>query len=366
MIINREEFSERIAKARKMMEKKILGALIVSPTADVRYLSNYTPLAGGAMVLIPAEDEPVLLIDQEWDLARAKEISSIPDTRATADFVKDVPKILESANTKGRIGIVGWSTFPTPVYLSIRKALPEVDLEDATEITRDLRMIKSPAEIKCLEKAAKVTSEGHKAATEAIAEGKTEVEIATAADIAMKLAGADSELSFHPVVGSGHRSLLDVASPTEKKIKNGELVLMDLGGRYKGYCGDMTRAKVCGTPKKEQKDLWEVVSQMHREAIQSVGPGIKVFEVYEVVKRIARETGYEARFNPGAILGHGTGLVVHEEPIIGTEDTELVPGIVHTIEPGLFVPGVGGIRIEDMVLVTDTGRRILTEFDRGL
>ena len=134
------------------------------------------------------------MIDQKWDLLRAKEISYVSDTRATTgydEFVRYIPKILESARAKGRIGVVGWSTFPTPLYLSIKKLLPEVDFEDATETIMNLRMIKSPGEIRCLEKAAKITSEGVKAATEAIAEGKTEVEIARSSDIAMKLAGAD-------------------------------------------------------------------------------------------------------------------------------------------------------------------------------
>jgi Xaa-Pro aminopeptidase len=373
----RNEFDERVKKAEMIMGEKSLGALIVSSPADVRYLSNYNLIESGmgAMVVVPAGHEAILLIDQEWDLRRAKEVSSIPDTRATttppADhgpgfwlsaFVTDLPAILKSTNVKGKVGVVGWSTFPTPVYLSIKSMMPEVQFEDATAPMLELRMIKSPAEVELLVKAAKISDEGAKAATNAIRHGKTEVEIAVAAEVAMKAAGADSELSFGTVIGSGNRSILMVPQPTEKKLELGDLVLMDLGGRCGGYCGDISRTKQCGTLGQKQKDLFEVVSQMHKATIDRVRPGVKACELNEIAKRVARESGYEKSYLHG--VGHGCGLDEHERPWLETEETELVAGMVHTIEPGLYVPGVGGVRIEDMVLVTDTGRKVLTSFDR--
>lgn len=363
--ISKEEFHERIAKTKKVIRKKNLEALIVFSPADIRYLSNYTQLAGSALVLLPLEHQPLLLIDQDWDLLRAKEVSSIPETRATADLVKEIPRIIKAFNIRENVGVVGWSIFPTPIYLAIRSSFPNVSFQDATEIVADLRMIKSQAEIQLIEKAAEITDEGVKAATEAIADGKTEVEVSKAAEIAMRVGGADTEPSFYPCVGSGHRTTLIVPLPTEKKVQNGELVLMDLGGRYKGYCGDISRTKICGTPKKEQKDLFEVVYQMNREAIEAVKPGVKAFEVHEVAKRVARESGYKDE-DIKHMTGHGIGLEVHEGPILETETTELVPGIIHSIEPGLYIPGIGGIRVEDMVLVTDTGRKVLTSFNREL
>jgi Xaa-Pro dipeptidase len=143
-----------------------------------------------------------------------------------------------------------------------------------------------------------------------------------------------------------------------------DLILMDLGGRYNGYCADISRAKIVGSHTSEQKDLFEVVLQMHKEAIEAVKPGVKAFGVHEVGKRVAQESGYGDYVVH--LIGHGLGLEEHESPILETEDTELVPGIVHSIEPGLYVPGVGGIRVEDTVLVTETGCKVLTSFDRDL
>jgi Xaa-Pro aminopeptidase len=136
--------------------------------------------------------------------------------------------------------------------LSIKNVLPKAKFEDATEILSDLRMVKSSAEIALLEKAAKITDEGAKTITEAIEVGKTEMEVALAGEVAMKLAGA-RELSFPTVLGSGARTELIVPQPSDKMIEKDDLIMMDLGGRYKGYCADMTRAKICGTPSKSKR-----------------------------------------------------------------------------------------------------------------
>ncbi len=363
MGIPKEEFSERIAKVKMMMEKTEIGYLIVSSISDMRYLSNYTLLAGAANVLIPREDEPVLLIDQDWDLLRAKEVSAIPDTRATSNLALGTPEIMESTYVEGKIGVVGWNVFPTPIYLAIKKVLPKADFDDATEILANMRMVKSLAEIAFIEKASKITDEGTKTITDAINPGKTEMEVVLAGEVAMKLAGA-RELSFPTVLGSGARTETIVPQPTEKKIEKDDLILMDLGGRYNGYCADMSRVKMCGTPTQEQKDLYEVVMQMYNKAIQAVKPGVKANEVHEIAKRVAQEAGYGEYFVH--LIGHGLGLDEHDPPFLETEPIELVPGMVHSIEPGLYKPGVGGIRVEDTVLVTDTGRKVLTSFDRSL
>jgi Xaa-Pro dipeptidase len=356
------EFANRVERSQRAVKEKNLKGWIVYTAPDVRYVSNYNTLGtGSAMVLIPAEGDPTLLIDQEWDLKRARDVSSVQDTRATSDFTKDLPKILKEKKLVGNIGVVGWASFPTPIYIALRKELPKFKFQDSTEQMRDLRMKKSPAELELLQDAAKLCDEGARAATELISPDKTELELAIEVEVAMKRAGA-SELSFPTILGSGQRTTLIVPEPTKKKIEKGDLILMDLGGRAEGYCGDISRTKQCGSLSQAQKDLFEVVVQMNREGIEAVRPGVKAFELHEVVKRVARESGYEK--NVMHMTGHGLGLEEHEKPIIETEETPLVTGLVHTIEPGLYVQGVGGVRIEDMVLVTETGRKVLTSFSR--
>jgi Xaa-Pro aminopeptidase len=252
-----------------------------------------------------------------------------------------------------------------PLYLKIMETMPGIELIDATEKMREIRMIKSPLEIDWLCKAAQITDAGGKAATQAIEDGKKERDVAVAAEFAMKSNGA-SELSFPTVLGSGSRTELIVPLPTEKKISNGELVLMDLGGRCNGYCGDLSRTKLCGrgNPNPKQKELFQVVLEMHKKAIESVRPGIRAIEIHGISNRVAEESGY-GRFVKH-MTGHGIGLEDHEKPILETDDMELLPNVVHSIEPGLYVPEVGGIRIEDLVLVTDSGRKVISSFERDL
>jgi Xaa-Pro aminopeptidase len=363
--IEKSEYLDRAKKVQKKMDEAGYDSFIAFSTPNVRYLTNYFPLAGSSLLFSEIKHEPVLLIDQDWDLARAKECSPLSTITATDNLAKGLEELLKKGPKQRKIGVFDWQNLPTSIYLTLKKTFPEADILDATNIIGNLRMIKSESEIRCLERAAEITSEGATAASEAIAVGITELELATVADIAMKKAGADpSELASYPVIGSGLRTVLNVPLPTEKKIEDGDLILMDLGGRYDGYCGDITRARICGRPTKEQQDVFDVVYRMNRETIKSIKPGMKCSEVHTFSNNIAIEAGYGNYLQH--MTGHQIGLAIHEEPLLLNDDAPLVPSMVHTIEPGLYVPGVGGIRVEDDVLETETGPKVLTTTSRDL
>ena len=365
MPIEKSEYLDRAKKVQKKMDEAGYDSFIAFSTPNVRYLTNYFPLAGSSLLFSEIKHEPVLLIDQDWDLARAKECSPLSTITATDNLAKGLEELLKKGPKQRKIGVFDWQNLPTSIYLTLKKTFPEADILDATNIIGNLRMIKSESEIRCLERAAEITSEGATAASEAIAVGITELELATVADIAMKKAGADpSELASYPVIGSGLRTVLNVPLPTEKKIEDGDLILMDLGGRYDGYCGDITRARICGRPTKEQQDVFDVVYRMNRETIKSIKPGMKCSEVHTFSNNIAIEAGYGNYLQH--MTGHQIGLAIHEEPLLLNDDAPIVPGMVHTIEPGLYVPGVGGIRVEDDVLETETGPKVLTTTSRDL
>jgi len=365
MPIERSEYLDRVKKVQKKLDERGYDSFIAFSTSNVRYLTSYFCLAGSSLLFSEIKDEPVLLIDQDWDLARAKERSPLSTITATDNLAKGLKELLKKGSKQRKIGVFDWQNLPTSIYLTLKKTFPKADILDATKIIENLRMIKSESEIRCLEKAAEITSEGATAASEAIAVGKTELDLATVADIAMKKAGADpSELSFSPIIGSGLRTVLNVPSPTEKKIEDGDLILMDLGGKYNGYCGDITRAKICGKPTREQRNLFEVVYRMNRETIKAIKPGMKCSEVHTFSNNIAIEAGYGDYLQH--MTGHQVGLDIHEKPLLLNDDAPLVPGMVHSIEPGLYVPGVGGIRVEDLVLETETGPKVLTTTSRDL
>lgn len=365
MLIEKSEYLERGKKVQKGIDKRGYDSFITLSTSNVRYLTNYFPMAGSSLLFSETKDEPVLLIDQDWDLARAKECSPLSNIIATDNLGEGLKKLLKKGSKQRKIGVFDWQNLPASIYLLLKKTFPKADIVDATKIIENLRMIKSGSEVRCLEEAARITSEGATAASQAIAVGTTELDLAKVADIAMKNAGADpSGLSFYPAIGSGLRTVLNVPSPTEKRIKDGDLILMDLGGKCNGYCGDITRAKMCGRPTKEQKDLFEVVYRMNRETIKAMKTGMKCSEVHAFSNNIAIEAGYGRYLQH--MTGHQVGLDIHENPLLLSDDAALVPGMVHSIEPGLYVPGVGGIRVEDLVLETETGPKVLTTTSRDL
>lgn len=344
------------------MQGESLDALIVASPANVRYLSNYEVLTGRAMVLVPEGDEPTLFIDQDWDLARAKDVSSISDTRALTDFGRSIGEGLSRGSAK-KVGVVGWDGFPTPIYQSLTKKVPAAEFVDSTRALEGIRLTKSAFEIKLLKEAAAITGAGAEAAAKAAKTGKTELEIAVAVESTMRTLGAEGP-SFPTVVGSGDRTNLIVPMPTKRRPMRGDLVLFDLGAKYNGYRGDITRTKAYGKLGKEQEDLFEVVAHMHREGVEAVKPGVIAADIHDLTKKVARESGFGEYVMH--MTGHGLGLEEHERPFLEAERTKLAPGMVITIEPGLYVPKVGGVRIEDTILVGDSGGKVITSVDREL
>lgn len=380
-----QEFRERMEKTRKIMRSRELEALIAYSNTKlcghVRYLSNYAvnfagyhsiagdelTIFGNAIIVLPLEGEPVLLTDEDpnliTDSPRARDISYIHDVRASIEYAKDICNILEKSGVKsGRIGVEGWKIFPAPIDRELRLLLPNVEIERST-ILEEMRMVKSPTEISSIREAVRITDIGAKAAAEAIEEGKTEWDLAIACEFAMKKSGAE-DLAFTTIIGSGVRTALGVPLPTNRKMEKGDLVMIDVGGKYGGYCGDITRMKVFGKPSEKQKDLYNVVMDMHAEALKKAKPGVKACEVHEATLRVSQQAGYGKYVTN--LTGHGVGLEIHERPDFGVDETRLVPNMVVTIEPGLMVPGFGGIRIEDTVLTTDSGVEVLTKYTKEL
>ena len=195
-------------------------------------------------------------------------------------------------------------------------------------------------------------------------EGIKEVEISAYAKYIMEKEGAEGT-SFQPFVMSGENAWLPQRFSSEKKIKKGELVIFDIGAIYRGYCSDLTRTFSLGNLSEEQKEIFNVAYLAQREAIKAVKPGIKASDIDKIARDIITERGYGKYFPH--ITGHGLGISVHEKPIIDVKvNTKLEPNMVITIEPGIYLEGVGAARVEDMVLVTKEGHEILTKTKRKL
>jgi len=385
MPIPKEDFGERIANTRKRMEKDGLNALVAYSNCklpgNVQYLSNYAPMAAGyqsiggfetviwgdTICVVQMEGEPVLLNNCPWIAPQIKDVTTLTDIRVTFDYAKVISEILSSKEM--RIGIDGWGMFPAPVYERLKSLLPKASFQGSM-ILEELRMIKSPAEIALMRNSAKLVVEGVKAGIRAIKQGATELDITRAIESTMErgnpvYGGYENQTAALSLVGSGVRTSIGGVAPlpTMKKIKKGDLVVMDICSEYEGYAGDISRGKVLGKSSKEQRDLFEAVMQIQKACLNKIKPGVKHKELQDTANRVGRELGYGEYVVP--LVSHGIGLEIHERPDSGVEETVIVPNMVMSCEPAVATPKLG-LRIEDTVLVTETGHEILTKYEKTL
>ena len=247
---------------------------------------------------------------------------------------------------------------------AIQERIPSVQISRIDEKINELRVIKSEDELVNMRKAAELADYAVEVGCKEIAEGKTELEILNAIELAVKEKGA-SQMAFDTMVLSGPKTASPHGNPGDRKIQKGDLVLFDLGVIYNGYCSDITRTVAFGEPSAEKREVYETVRRAEEAAVNAVKPGITAMELDKIARDVITEAGYGEYFTHR--LGHGLGISVHEFPsITGVNDMKLETGMVFTIEPGIYHPNITGVRIEDDVVVTEDGIEVLTKFPKEL
>jgi Xaa-Pro aminopeptidase len=247
------------------------------------------------------------------------------------------------------------------LYDYLRKAL---ELKPLDGLAEKMREVKDGEELRRMEEAQSITERALEEALQSLVGGMTEAEIASEVERRMRVLGAES-YAFESIVASGERAVYPHGKPTRKRTEEGESVILDLGSRVEGYCSDMTRTLFVGRPKKVLRDVYDAVAQAQDEAIKAAKEGITGKELDGVARGILKEFGYERYFGHG--LGHGVGIDVHESPSVSPRgEAKLAEGNVVTIEPGVYIPGTGGVRIEDMVVIMKGGSRNLTNFSKQI
>ncbi|WP_066050438.1 M24 family metallopeptidase [Robertmurraya korlensis] len=249
-------------------------------------------------------------------------------------------------------------------YELIHSLFPQADFLPAEEKLRKLRMVKSESEITTIREACALADYAIEVGCSEIAEGKTELEVLAAIEYELKKKGV-SEMSFSTMVLTGKNGASPHGNPGLTKMKKGDLVLFDLGVIVDGYCSDITRTVALGDISDKQKEIYDTVLKAQAAAIEASKPGVTCQSVDLTARNIISAAGYGEYFPHR--LGHGLGISVHEYPSLTETNTLLLEeGMVFTIEPGIYVPGVAGVRIEDDVLVTSNGVEILTKFPKEL
>ncbi|MHB8124051.1 MAG: M24 family metallopeptidase [Desulfitobacteriaceae bacterium] len=347
----------RLENLRQRMKKEGIDAYFALVPENRRYLSGFTGSAGSLLIL---PEQAFLLTDFRYIEQANQETIEYTVLKTGNDMYVSLAEV--SLGVK-RLGFEGdYLNFMD--YCRLRDALPQTELISLPNLVTDLRSIKDPTEISLIRDAVRIADEAWANMLNSIKIGQTEEEIALDLEFAMRRAGA-SGASFDFIVASGRRSALPHGRASSKKIQKGEFLTIDFGAVYQGYCSDITRTVILGEPDNRQKEIYQLVLAANRAGIEAVKPGLKGKEVDAVARNVIQEAGFGEFFGHG--LGHAIGLGVHEGPNLNLrEEKFLEPGMVVTVEPGIYIPDWGGVRIEDIVLITEQGCEVLTRSPKDL
>lgn len=339
----------KLAKLKAEIQAAGVDAFMITRPENRRYVSGFH---GSAGTLVVTQAQAYLLTDFryiEQAQAQAPEFQVVRIGEPGQDALRDLLAADDISSLGFEQDFVTYAEFE---HLQKRLTAELVPLSGVVE---KLRMVKTEAEIAHMQQATRIAEAAFEQVLPEIKVGRTELEIALDLEIAMRRLGADG-LAFSIIAASGPRSSLPHGRPTERVLQDGDFLTLDFGAQSNGYCSDMTRTVVLGQPSEKHLEIYNIVLEAQLQAQAAVRPGLQGKEVDQVARAIITAAGYGDYFGHG--LGHGVGLQVHEGPRAGkTSEDVLQPGMVVTIEPGIYIPDFGGVRIEDMVLVTETGHQ---------
>jgi Xaa-Pro aminopeptidase len=337
-----------------------VDALLISALPNIRYLSGFT---GSNALMLVTPDSQTLFTDPRYTIQASEECSC--KVRIVAKGHLELPAIgLIKRKRLKRVGFEA-SRMVYDVYLRLKEELPlGVTLKPLTGVVERLRLIKSPEEIERIRRSVHTNSLAFEKTLASIRPGVAESDIAAKLEFQMRHLGAEKP-AFETIVATGARTALPHAQPSAQKIAVNELLLIDMGACQNGYMSDMTRMLCLGKPGPKIRKMYNAVIKSQQAAIDAVRPGTTAGRVDRKARQVLEAEGFGKEFVHST--GHGLGLEIHEPPRVGRRDkTRLEAGMVITIEPGAYVRGFGGVRIEDTVLVTRNGCEVLTPTTKEL
>jgi Xaa-Pro aminopeptidase len=351
-------FHVRQKKLREHLANARLDGLLVSHLPNVRYLCGFT---GSAGLLLVQEARNVFITDVRYDTQAHDEVKGAKVVIARKPLLEALGEVLAYGKTARKKRVIGIEAEHFSVAEKKRLTKfrpPSITLKDAPTIVEKCRMVKDDEELRLIRAAVALGARLFDRAIEVMAPGTTEVEVAAEMELAARRAGADA-MSFPTIIASGARSALPHGRASSQGITSGAFVVCDFGVILSGYCSDQTRTVWVGKPSEEARGAYQAVREAQQAGIEAVRPGVTVGEVDAAARKALRKTGLGRFFTHST--GHGVGLEIHESPRVANGQREILqPGMVITIEPGVYFPGKWGVRIEDMVAVTAGGCEVLT------
>jgi len=355
--------NDRITKIRSSMKEQDIDTLLVMVGENRWYASGYTAedtqFDESSGVLLISQERLLLATDARYDLQAEHEAPDFEIITYKKGPVKALPDLLKELHTR-RLGFE--SVRMTVLQFNelkqeLEKQNGAVELVPVQDIVENLRLLKDPSEIDMLRTALHLAESGFDKVKRMLTPGITEGEAAWHLEKVLKEDGADA-LSFPTIAAFGPNSALPHAVPGGRKLQPGEPLLFDWGVRLEGYCSDISRTLVMGEPADPFRDVFQTVLDAQKKAIDAIKPGVFGKAIDAVARDHIDSKGYKGKFGHG--LGHGTGLAIHESPRLSPiKDDILEPGMVFTVEPGIYLPNWGGVRLENMVALLDDGPVVL-------
>lgn len=350
-------FALRISRLRRLLFRYGIESIVFFNMSNIRYLSGFTGSDGALLV---DEGSVLLLVDGRY-ITQAKQEASIKEVLEYKDKIKAIAQAIKEKRQKK----IGFESAAVSVFLynQMMRELSSEKLIPLDEELKLLRVRKDDLEIALIKKAASIGSAAIKFLIPEIKPGRTEKDLAISLEFIGRRLGAD-QVAFEAIVASGENSALPHARPTDRQIRPGDIIVIDFGVKYKGYCSDETCTFALGELTEEQKNAYQKVKNAQAQAIDALRAGVLAADIDRLVRN-ALGPHYEKFFSHGT--GHGLGLDIHEQPRLAFESQDVLDTkMVVTIEPGIYLPGQWGIRIEDTILIEENSCEKLTKMDKEL
>ncbi|MCH9653295.1 MAG: Xaa-Pro peptidase family protein [Planctomycetes bacterium] len=354
--MSKDYFAARQKKLISLLKRSGAEALLVTSETNVTYLTGFY---GDSSYLLIGKDQTVLTSDTRYTIQIEEQCPGLDVyiRKSTESMTAALEKVLKKTD----LGSVGFESHIITCELleSLHGLTPALQWNPLSNLVEDLRMVKDASEIEETRKAVQQAQKGYGVLRALLTEEMTELQAAHELEHAMRRFGA-RQAAFDPIVAAGERAALPHAMPSEKRIGESPFLLVDWGAMtQKGYRSDLTRMIVHGRPTSKLEKIYNTVLKAQCAAIEAIRPGATCKKVDQVARKVIDQAGFGKYFTHG--LGHGIGLDIHEGPRLGgNSTTELKPGMIITVEPGIYLSDWGGVRIEDDILVTRDGHEVLT------
>ncbi|MFJ7662730.1 M24 family metallopeptidase [Lysinibacillus sp. NPDC097162] len=348
----------KLQKLRKTLQEQNIDGILITNGYNRRYMTGFTGTAGVAIV---SQNDAVFITDFRYTEQAAAQIKDFRIVQHEVTLLEEIAtqvKVMGIKSLGFEKDTVSFGTY------ELYKSVIQADLVPVSGLIEKIRLIKTEQEINIIKVACEIADHAFTHILDFIKPGKTELEVSNELEFFMRQQGA-TQSSFDTIVASGLRSALPHGVATNKVIEKGDFVTLDFGALYNGYISDITRTVAVGEPSEKLVEMYNTVLASQLLSLEKVGPGLTGIQADAIARDYLTEKGYGEAF--GHSLGHGIGLEVHEGPGLSKRsETVLEPGMAVTIEPGVYVPGVGGVRIEDDILITESGNELLTHSTKEL